>query len=298
MSIAAIGSQRRSARRTRSAFTLIEILVVVAIIALLISILLPSLARSREMARRAICAARLHNMSLAVTQYAHSNRGKIIQCRASDANEPMLNGPRGAVVQVAIDPRIASRSAPGAAAPDYLVDWQGQAKRYQLDKEVWECPNREGTFGYEGTPSMDEQGYTAADLRARGYRVTEGTDYDQWIIGFQYFGGIKIWENAWGKFKSRSPIDANSKPHWVLAADSNMKVDGYWGGGRPSAFGKMPPHPAPDGKPEGGNVLTFDGAVRWIVFRKMIPIHSWEPDTRQGYWYQADLGDFAKVNPH
>ena len=288
MGTRAVDSGRRSARRSQPAFTLIEVLVVVAIIALLVSILLPSLSRAKEQARRAVCAGRLHNMGLAVMEYSHSNQGKIIECRGGVGT--------GGTVQVAINPRMVSRSNPTSAYAEDYVDWQGQAKRHHLDKEVWECPNRDGTFGYEGTPTLDEQGYTAADLRARGYQVTEGTDYDQWIIGFQYFGGIRTWENAWGAFKSRSPVDSNAKPHWALAADSNLKVDGYWGGGRPSAFGKMPPHPTSGGRPEGGNVLTFDGAVSWIRFGRMIPIHSWDPDTRQAYWYQADLGEFGKVS--
>jgi prepilin-type N-terminal cleavage/methylation domain-containing protein len=45
----------------RGAFTLIEILVVVAIIALLVAILLPSLSQAREMSRRTIC---LHNTKM------------------------------------------------------------------------------------------------------------------------------------------------------------------------------------------------------------------------------------------
>lgn len=63
--------------RNRSAFTLVELLVVIGIIALLVSILLPSLNRARESARRTKCLANLRSIGQLVNMYANQNKGFI-----------------------------------------------------------------------------------------------------------------------------------------------------------------------------------------------------------------------------
>ncbi len=58
----------------RRGFTLIEVLVVVAIIALLISILIPSLSEARRVSKKTVCLHNLHDIGIAAHAYLTTNQ--------------------------------------------------------------------------------------------------------------------------------------------------------------------------------------------------------------------------------
>ena len=138
---------------------------------------------------------------------------------------------------------------------------------------VWSCANRPGLPLYEPA-------------------------YPQWVIGYQYFGGVTNWHNPAGTFASRSPVKiSTAKPGWCLAADSVMKINGSWGGldpdpAREFVYKNMPQHTGPKSLvPIGGNMLYTDGSAYWIKFQRMYYLTTWSlGGDRIAYFYQDDLG--------
>lgn len=64
-----------STRNRPAGFTLVELLVVTAIVGLLVALLLPAVQAAREAARRANCASNLRQVGLAITQYCDTHQG-------------------------------------------------------------------------------------------------------------------------------------------------------------------------------------------------------------------------------
>lgn len=146
---------------------------------------------------------------------------------------------------------------------------------------IWNCPGRPAKYPLWDPPTS------------------------QWLIGYQYLGGVTEWQNPTGKYESRSPVKLSlARAHWTLAADLILKV-GEWGGvdpNRPSYFDGVPQHRSGNSMvPDIGNQVFCDGSARAIKCRDMYFLHSWQPSwaqMRTAYFYQddSDMDDKLRNN--
>ena len=107
-----------SAGKRRRGFTLIELLVVIAIIAVLMGVLLPSLNRARQQARKIACLSNMRQMGMAVSAYLTDADYRLppSSCHIDDPNDHWLRILTGYARE-----QLLFR-CPGDTAKDF-VDW-------------------------------------------------------------------------------------------------------------------------------------------------------------------------------
>jgi prepilin-type processing-associated H-X9-DG protein/prepilin-type N-terminal cleavage/methylation domain-containing protein len=225
-----IHTRRVSHRARRLGFTLIEMLVVVAIIGLLIGMLMPAIAAARNAARSVQCQSNLRQLGLACLQYRETN-GAYPQYRAE--YPPITNAygvqrPRWQWI-------LASQMGGWAQNPDAIIAAGNVDPTYTqvpLDNKVLVCPNmdssssdtlsiRNGSYGYNfgylgNNRTMVDGDVTTPTLR---YPITDVKEPSRTIA----FG-----DSRGGNIPHGGHSMTLDPPHMVIRRDNLTVNTPYW----------------------------------------------------------------------
>ncbi len=182
----------------RGGFTLLELLVVVAIIALLLSMLVPSLSSSRDLAKQVTCATQLRTLVQAAIDYS-------LEYNDAIPGSPLTSGMHftqtpGNEVWKPGDSISDWYDFAGAVLPMLTSQWPDDREKLigRITQKQFACPANQETYGPypqdEGYPVIQAASYLTMNTFMRG-----GTDYY-----YRYLreppAGItidEVWKVAW-----------------------------------------------------------------------------------------------------
>lgn len=234
--------------RRRSAFTLVELLVVIGIIALLISILLPSLNAARERANSIKCSSNLRNLGNAMTMYVGQSGYYPGHAGMSATGRPI------AVWPVRLRPFLGNNQA--------IFMCPSQREGFEWDR-------RTGAGPTYATTADARYGYDQGELLLDVHLVPFSYAYNDWGAGNAQGPNVTsqrgLGGDLWGSTREQKASRVRKSAEMIAIADGT--VDGAWDYNidpvTPSEFpGKI--------HKKGCNVLFCDGHVAWYEQQEIV----------------------------
>jgi prepilin-type N-terminal cleavage/methylation domain-containing protein len=228
----------------RRGFTLVELLVVIAIIALLMGILMPALAKVRQLAFRLTCGTNLSGIGKAMLIYANDYDNELPRAGGKDAEW-------GSVVWDAAD-RYTAYGVGDAARGSISSSFYLLVKYAEVTPKSFICKGDTGTTEWQ---LSDEPAVPSADFEL----------IDAWDFG------ATPWDNCSYSYHvpfGKHALTTASEPGLAVAADRNPWVDSP--AAEAADFTKflpdVPPHHGTTEQALAGNAIAHQGDGQNVMF--------------------------------
>ncbi len=241
----------------KRAFTLIELLIVVAIIGLLAAILFPAFNRVRALGRRTTCASNLKQIGIALEQYAQDYRSYPVMDAAGTMGSTGAN--------------------PGGLLKDsHCGAWPDKVLPYLKSEKVFECPSNPSNRYQPGCPLPDYsdpdhvinfRGAYAFNMPNASYSC-DAADACSTTLSFR---------------QGASPVRYRRPSSTILVIDKTDQNGGGLGGFVSPGYTQPPPqdvtmlqnYGVPNRHEGGPNALFADGHVKWMSLDSLLKLGLW-----------------------
>jgi prepilin-type N-terminal cleavage/methylation domain-containing protein/prepilin-type processing-associated H-X9-DG protein len=229
--------------RHKRAFTILELLMVMAIILVLVTMLLPTLGSIRMSAQRVSCQSNMRQLTGAIFAYAADNDGQLPYCNwnnSVDDNSQYCKGWLFATAQYRVGYSLAILNGPWLGLPHYPQEgaMTGTIWPYVHDLLVYHCPIDNPQF-WTGTEWLTSYLFNGAECGYGGMGYsTPGLKLGQVK---QTTTGVVLWEALEQRYEGQSNTgavwnDGSSNPSEEVLADRHF---------------------------QGANLSFYDGHVEW-----------------------------------
>jgi len=287
-----------NSRKAARGFTLVELLVVIGIIALLISILLPTLNSVRETAKRTQCASNLRQLNMASLLVAQNFKGRFRLSHRSLTEE------QSSATNYNVNPPLDNTTTDNdhiAWVPDHV--WEHFKREGGVDLTLLVCPDRAGSGGIRALPpTAPGQGDEWVKWENNAQKTP--TQHRRVRNGYYFLAGR--WEDKYNFLQStgeaapghkiKSPMQTKDKGKYVLWADCIEN-----GTSNSFALSGLKTITAPHGKhglvattntaltpkqigSQGGNMGFMDGSVQWFKQDDLVPFYVVQNSTAFQGW--------------
>ena len=223
----------------RHGFTLIELLVVIAIISLLVSILLPSLQKAKDLARQTVCLSRHKQIGLAIAMYTQDSGGILMPVGGNidkRTAKPWRSGQRNRWMPMLLESYLPAREI--WQCPDLETKWITQ------DHQEFDRPSNifwNGTLFQHSHVDVDydKDDSTAATTPHKPVNISYPSNPSQVSMTSEHYGNYSYYQRCFP---------------YVYSGGASRIVEPSWFIER----GSLQMHN------DGSNLLFLDGSAAWI----------------------------------
>ncbi len=162
----------------RAGFSLIDLLVSIAVMGVLIGVLMPAVVHVRSMAQRTECRSNIRQQGLALQMYAYDRNGKLPQTVFSKENGAFAYSPQQTLL-ARLDAEVGGQA--GAVVDPDFSRWDGMGLLYEHEyltsPEVYYCPSNQGLHDYPEYASRFIDGEPGAIVTNYQFRIVDSRRY-------------------------------------------------------------------------------------------------------------------------